>query len=86
MATAVNHSGGGILSHVLGSGGAQGTSWSTTTTGVVAAAVVLVLLLPWIWTPRLDPSEPPLVKPTIPLIGHIIGLIQHQAKYHLILQ
>ncbi|RDW69215.1 cytochrome P450-5 [Coleophoma cylindrospora] len=39
-------------------------------------------LLDFLLTPRLDPSEPPLLKPSIPLIGHIIGIIWHQNDYH----
>ncbi|KAJ0164511.1 25-hydroxycholesterol 7-alpha-hydroxylase [Colletotrichum tanaceti] len=29
----------------------------------------------------MDPNEPPLARPTIPFIGHIIGLFQHSWKY-----
>ena len=85
MVTAANDSAGGILS-LLGSGGGSGQPWSTTTTGAIAIVAFLALVIPWIWTPKLDPREPQLIKPTIPLIGHILGLIQHQAKYHLLLQ
>lgn len=27
------------------------------------------------------PQEPPLLKPKIPFIGHIIGLMKHEASY-----
>ncbi|KAK4201355.1 putative cytochrome P450 E-class, group IV [Triangularia verruculosa] len=51
------------------------------------AAVLLAILINTLTTPRqVDPREPPLLKPTIPFIGHIIGLIRHQAEYHRILQ
>ncbi|KAF4980542.1 hypothetical protein FZEAL_3477 [Fusarium zealandicum] len=42
-------------------------------------------LLTRLLSPRLDPREPPVVRPTIPLIGHIIGIIRHQSDYHRIL-
>lgn len=54
-------------------------------TAVLAAAVALSLLNRLL-SPRIDPREPPVVKPTIPWIGHIIGVIRHQADYGRILQ
>ena len=30
---------------------------------------------------RMDPREPPLLKPRPPLIGHIIGLARHGVDY-----
>jgi hypothetical protein len=30
---------------------------------------------------RLEPGEPPLLKPTIPYIGHLIGLMKDQTSY-----
>ncbi|SPJ73901.1 related to cytochrome P450 8B1 [Fusarium torulosum] len=53
-------------------------------TAVLAAAVALSLLNRLL-TPRIDPREPPVVKPRIPWIGHIIGVIRHQADYNRIL-
>ncbi|KAH7185014.1 cytochrome P450 [Fusarium flagelliforme] len=50
------------------------------TTAVLATAVALSLLN-YLLTPRLNPREPPTVKPTIPWIGHIVGIIRHQADY-----
>lgn len=46
---------------------------------LVAAAIVLLLVQQL--DPRMDPQEPPLVRPTIPVIGHLIGMIRHQAEY-----
>ncbi|KAK0666039.1 putative cytochrome P450 E-class, group IV [Cercophora samala] len=51
------------------------------------AAVLIAVLINTLATPkRADPREPPLLKPIIPFVGHIIGLIRHQADYHRILQ
>jgi cytochrome P450 len=52
----------------------------------LAIAAVLGLLVLYALSPRADPREPPLVKPSIPLIGHILGLMRHQAQYHINLQ
>lgn len=51
----------------------------------IAAAVAAVLLLLNFSKPKLDPREPIAVKPSIPFIGHMIGIIRHQAKYHVLL-
>lgn len=29
----------------------------------------------------MDPREPPLIRPKIPLIGHIIGMMRYQTAY-----
>lgn len=57
-------------------------AWTT----AVLATVVALSLLNYLLTPRLDPREPPTVKPTIPWIGHIVGIIRHQADYGRIVQ
>ncbi|KAK4449078.1 cytochrome P450 [Podospora aff. communis PSN243] len=51
-----------------------------------AAAAVIAILLHLLAIPNVEPREPPLVKPRIPLIGHIIGLIRYQAEYHMMLR
>lgn len=47
-------------------------------------AVAGVLYLCWYkLSIELDPTEPPLLKPTIPYIGHIIGIIRYAGGgYH----
>ncbi|WQF77337.1 Putative cytochrome P450 [Colletotrichum destructivum] len=47
------------------------------------AAIPLFLFLAYLVANpvALDPNEPPLARPTIPFIGHIIGLFQHSWKY-----
>ncbi|KAI9928474.1 hypothetical protein AWENTII_008206 [Aspergillus wentii] len=32
--------------------------------------------------PKVDPREPPLIKPKIPIIGHLLGVIQHGMPYY----
>jgi len=48
---------------------------------ILAASAVLLL----IWqrlSIQMDPREPPLCKPTIPYIGHIIGVLKDQIYYY----
>jgi hypothetical protein len=50
---------------------------------LAAGGVVIVfyLLIRFLTLPH-DPQEPPLVRPKIPLIGHVIGLLRHGTKYY----
>ncbi|KAF7546913.1 hypothetical protein G7Z17_g8090 [Cylindrodendrum hubeiense] len=52
----------------------------------IVTSVVVIFVLSLFSTPSLNALEPPLLKPSIPFIGHIVGLIWHQAKYHVILR
>ncbi|KAK3388670.1 cytochrome P450 [Sordaria brevicollis] len=45
--------------------------------GIVALLSYLLLTI----SPPHDPSEPPLVKPRFPVIGHLFGLLNHQVNY-----
>jgi hypothetical protein len=51
---------------------------------LVAGVPVLLYLIIEFLRPKLDSQEPPLVRPKIPLIGHVIGLIQHGNSYYAI--
>lgn len=57
-------------------------------TNVLIAALIIggIYLLDALVAPRLDPQEPPLLKPKVPLIGHIIGILWHHYDYHYRLQ
>ena len=57
-----------------------------TVPAAIAIAAAIAFLILHLLTPRLDPREPPLLKPRIPLVGHILGMIRHQAQYHTNLQ
>lgn len=52
----------------------------------IGIAVVIAFLVLHTLTPSVDPREPPLVRPRIPFIGHIVGLMRHQAQFHMNLQ
>ncbi|KAK0705324.1 cytochrome P450 [Lasiosphaeris hirsuta] len=49
---------------------------------VVAAVSAAVLLIRWALTPSVDSREPPVMKPTIPIIGHIINMLTQQGEFH----
>lgn len=48
-------------------------------------AAVFVLLRQ-LFEPRMDPREPPLLRPNIPFIGHLIGMVRNQMEYYAILR
>ena len=52
----------------------------------LATLVVIFYLTRKITTINLTRQEPPLLKPRIPLIGHIIGLMKYEATYFTILR
>jgi hypothetical protein len=43
-----------------------------------------VLLLWQLSGPRMDPREPPLLRPAIPVVGHLIGMMREQTNYYAI--
>lgn len=71
-----------LLTSLVDYRSANVTILSTTALAVIVAFALLNRLL----TPRIDPREPPVVKPSIPWVGHIIGIIRHQADYSRIIQ
>lgn len=46
---------------------------------LVLSVLVAVLLN---LSPEMDPREPPLLKPKIPVIGHIIGLVREHTAFY----
>ncbi|KAM5347244.1 hypothetical protein ACJ41O_010249 [Fusarium nematophilum] len=76
---------GSILSTLVADIANGNFSSATAVTTALLAGAAILSLLSRLLTPRLDPREPPVVKPTIPLIGHIIGIIRHQSDYHRII-
>jgi hypothetical protein len=47
----------------------------------LALLLGFVVLLQRLLTTRLDPQEPPILRPKVPFIGHLIGLLRHQVDY-----
>jgi hypothetical protein len=55
-------------------------SWSTSF--VVVALTGILLLLQRYASPSLDPLEPPLLKPRVPLLGHIISMLREGGHFY----
>lgn len=55
---------------------AVGSGLVTTLLG--ALAVMTILYYDRI---KLDPREPPIVAPTIPIFGHLLGMVMHGSRY-----
>ncbi len=55
-----------------------------------SVAIVVVGALAWLYmrsvSVKMDPREPPLVRSTIPYIGHLLGMLRHQFSYLIILR
>lgn len=49
---------------------------------LLAGGLVIAIALDWLMTPSHASSEPRLVKPSIPWIGHIIGMLRKQGAFH----
>jgi hypothetical protein len=67
-----------IVQHIFNARGAI-------TIALISTALITVALAKFS-APTFDKREPPLAKPTIPFVGHIIGIIQHQNNYHQLLR
>jgi hypothetical protein len=55
------------------------------TSGVTLSLFIggaIILLLWRVLNPRLDEREPPILKPRIPIIGHLIGMFKYSHAYH----
>ena len=46
-----------------------------------AASALLIVAAHRYLSFDLDPREPPVIKPRIPYIGHVLGIIMHGTKY-----
>jgi hypothetical protein len=52
------------------------------TPSIILSVLGVLLLIRQRLAIRLDPQEPPILKPKIPYIGHIIGLLQYNSGYY----
>lgn len=57
-------------------------SYNSTAIWVLAPMVLAYLLYLRFLRAKRDPREPPVISPTIPLIGHIIGLMRYGTDYY----
>ncbi|KAK2057169.1 hypothetical protein LY76DRAFT_516842 [Colletotrichum caudatum] len=68
---------GGILSFLIGDMQKSSSSLFLTVVMLLASAILLHRFS----SPEMDEREPPPMKPRIPIIGHLLGLIWHQSGY-----
>ncbi|GKT50810.1 25-hydroxycholesterol 7-alpha-hydroxylase [Colletotrichum spaethianum] len=54
---------------------------STSSYVTVAVLMGIAILVHKFSSPEMDAREPPSMKPRIPVIGHLIGMIRHQSSY-----
>ncbi|KAL2877214.1 hypothetical protein SGCOL_007610 [Colletotrichum sp. CLE4] len=84
------------LGNVAGNGTAKAGSFlaflvedvqkSTSSYAAVVILLVFAILVHKFSSPELDGREPPAMKPRIPVIGHLIGMIQYQSRYFKVLE
>ena len=48
----------------------------------IVVAIPLAVLVRHLISPAYDPREPPVIKPKIPLIGHIISMVTEASGYY----
>jgi hypothetical protein len=51
------------------------------TVSVILGGSLLVLLYWRLFVLRLDPREPPVLRPRLPVIGHILGMLRESHGY-----
>lgn len=51
------------------------------TPSIIMAALAIGLICWQRLQVKIDPREPPILKPTIPFVGHIIGILRYQMAY-----
>jgi hypothetical protein len=54
---------------------------STTALGAIALAIAISVFIHNLARVKIDPREPPVVHPKIPLLGHLIGMLIEGPSY-----
>ncbi|POR34170.1 25-hydroxycholesterol 7-alpha-hydroxylase [Tolypocladium paradoxum] len=52
---------------------------------LLVGGILISPLVSWLLSSSHDPREPPLLKPRVPFVGHIINLIRFQNEFHTVL-
>lgn len=55
---------------------------SVTAMGALGLVIAVGVFLSNLLRPKLDPREPPVVYPKVPLLGHIIGMLREGPLYY----
>lgn len=54
--------------------------------GVSLLLVIVYISLVYLFSPKYDPREPPVISSLIPYVGHILGLLRYGQRYFEILR
>lgn len=54
--------------------------------GVLLLLIIVYVSLVYLFSPKYDPREPPIVSSFIPYVGHILGLLRYGQRYFEILR
>jgi hypothetical protein len=55
---------------------------SLATAALAFSVPAVLLLLQTLLLPKLDPSEPPFLKPRIPFMGHVLSMFLEKASFY----
>lgn len=55
-------------------------SWGTAIT-LAALAVTALAMASYLLSTKLHPQEPPVIVPSLPLLGHLLGMALHGGRY-----
>jgi hypothetical protein len=56
------------------------------TAGLVAGLTGAIVVAVRLASPGVDPSEPPLLKPRVPILGHLVAMMREKAGFYRRLQ
>lgn len=59
---------------------------SSTFVTVLLLLIIVYVSLVYLFSPKYDPKEPPVVSSFIPYVGHILGLLRYGQRYFEILR
>lgn len=59
-----------------------GGGYSMTVAAATMLLVPLVFILKKLLFPNFDPREPPVLRPRLPVFGHIISLVRESGSFH----
>ena len=54
--------------------------------GISLLVVIVYVSLVYLFSPKYDPREPPVIPSLIPYVGHILGLLRYGQRYFEILR
>ena len=62
------------------------SSLFSTFVGILLLVVVVYVSLVYLFGPKYDPREPPVIASLVPFVGHILGLLRYGQRYFEILR